>query len=276
MERDDSAKEFVNTLGRMDASTSSLPSPSSSGHGIKEKVTASGNAEYKKSLKGKSSSPRSDLGDSLEPLPTLTPFNGLPELSFSPNNRSVSAKKRVSMVKEETEDQLGAENLQVEPETESTPTVRAQARLLNKSTQAAETRSSLPPQNDITSSGDSSPSQHFRNPSTPVPPPIRFATQASSSPILKSQTIYLQFGRDVKKAQLELFPQPSIASLRMLFTDRFAYNPGLADFPAIYLRDPLSGVQYELEDVQEIKEHSVLSLNIERQEAICPCVLLRS
>jgi hypothetical protein len=69
----------------------------------------------------------------------------------------------------------------------------------------------------------------------------------------------------MKKATLDPSAPLTFAALRMLFTERFAYNPGLSDFPAIYLRDPASGVQYELEDIDEIKDHSVLSLNIERE-----------
>jgi hypothetical protein len=51
----------------------------------------------------------------------------------------------------------------------------------------------------------------------------------------------------------------------MLFVDRFAYNPGQEDFPAIYIRDPSSGVQYELEDPDEVNDKCLLSLNIERE-----------
>lgn len=79
------------------------------------------------------------------------------------------------------------------------------------------------------------------------------------------RTVFLQLGRDMKKAKLIETEEPTVASLRMLFTERFAYNPGMTDFPAIYLRDPHSGVQYELEDMSEIKDNSVLSLNIERK-----------
>lgn len=75
--------------------------------------------------------------------------------------------------------------------------------------------------------------------------------------------VFLQLGREVKKAVVE--PGLSFSSLRMLFVDRFAYNPGLENFPAIYIRDPSSGVQYELEDVDEVKEKCLLSLNIERE-----------
>ncbi|KAG0149174.1 hypothetical protein CROQUDRAFT_653995 [Cronartium quercuum f. sp. fusiforme G11] len=74
-------------------------------------------------------------------------------------------------------------------------------------------------------------------------------------------TIFLQLGRDVKKAKLET--PPTIASLRVLFMDRFQYSPGLEDFPAIYIRDPQSGVQYQLEDMSEVKDRVVLSLNID-------------
>ena len=104
--------------------------------------------------------------------------------------------------------------------------------------------------------------------STFIPPDIEAAPVLPTEPA--SRTVYLQLGRDMKKAKLDADPVPTIATLRTLFTDRFAYNPGLADFPSIYLRDPTSGVQYELEDLSEIRDHSVLSLNVERMcEAVC-------
>jgi len=75
--------------------------------------------------------------------------------------------------------------------------------------------------------------------------------------------VFLQVGREVKKVTLE--PELTFASLRMLFVDKFSYNPGMENFPAIYIRDPSSGVQYELEDIDEVKEKCLLSLNIERE-----------
>ncbi len=92
--------------------------------------------------------------------------------------------------------------------------------------------------------------------STPEPAPA-----VSSSP--KSITVFLQVGREVKKAKME--PGLTFPSLRMLFVDKFAYNPGQEDFPAIYIRDPSSGVQYELEDTDEVSDRCLLSLNIERE-----------
>jgi len=87
---------------------------------------------------------------------------------------------------------------------------------------------------------------------TPSPPPSD----------TRKKTIFLQLGREVKKVVVE--PGLSFASLRVLFVDKFSYNPGLENFPAIYIRDPASGVQYELEDTDDVKEKCLLSLNIER------------
>ena len=80
-------------------------------------------------------------------------------------------------------------------------------------------------------------------------------------------TVFLQLGREVKKVKIE--PGLTFSSLRVLFVDKFSYNPGLENFPAIYIRDPSSGVQYELEDTDEVKEKCLLSLNIERTFFLC-------
>lgn len=100
---------------------------------------------------------------------------------------------------------------------------------------------------------------------TPEPPLITAesssaSAQAGTDP--SRVTIFLQLGREVKKVVVE--PGITFASLRVLFVDKFSYNPGLDNFPAIYIRDPASGVQYELEDTDDVKEKCLLSLNIER------------
>ncbi|GAA5869984.1 hypothetical protein JCM3774_004329 [Rhodotorula dairenensis] len=79
-------------------------------------------------------------------------------------------------------------------------------------------------------------------------------------------SIFLQIGRNVKKAQLS--SPPELASLRQLFVERFGYNPGLAEWPDIYLRDADSGVHYELEEMHEIRAGSVLSLNVDTVEQV--------
>jgi len=92
--------------------------------------------------------------------------------------------------------------------------------------------------------------------SAPDPVPV---VSGSPQPI----TVFFQVGREIKKVKME--PGLTFSSLRMLFVDKFAYNPGQEDFPAIYIRDPSSGVQYELEDPDEVNDKCLLSLNIERE-----------
>ncbi|KAF5383755.1 hypothetical protein D9615_003506 [Tricholomella constricta] len=110
-------------------------------------------------------------------------------------------------------------------------------------------------------------------PKTPEPPAIvepgdKLSTedQAALASDPSRITVFLQLGREVKKANIE--PNLSFASLRVLFVDKFSYNPGQDNFPAIYIRDPSSGVQYELEDTDEVKEKCLLSLNIEPLDQI--------
>ena len=110
-------------------------------------------------------------------------------------------------------------------------------------------------------------------PATPQPLVQTPAESSSATPASKplpstsgtpeTITVFMQVGREVKKAKME--PGLTFSSLRMLFVDKFAYNPGQEDFPAIYIRDPSSGVQYELEDTDEVKDNCLLSLNIERE-----------
>ena len=144
----------------------------------------------------------------------------------------VTLKAEASIVEEE-EDELGA----------STPSAQSQA------------------QQQIL------PSKHSPPINTPMVLPIGRSMDevkpAEAQEALLSRTIYLQLGREVKKAVLAT--EPSITSLSLLFTERFQYAPDLVDFPAIYVRDPRSGVQYELEDMSEVRDGSLLSLNIERK-----------
>ena len=121
-------------------------------------------------------------------------------------------------------------------------------------------------------------------PATPQPPPAQAPAESSSAAkplpsapgVPESITVFMQVGREVRKAKVE--PGLTFSSLRVLFVDKFAYNPGQEDFPAIYIRDPSSGVQYELEDPDEIKDNCLLSLNIEREYCLwaraMPCSLI--
>lgn len=124
-----------------------------------------------------------------------------------------------------------------------------------------------------------------RAPSTPPVPPLPVTPTRTPEPVIPSApsipdesdvtvapiesppdptrfTVFLQLGREVKKVTVDR--GLSFPSLRVLFVDKFSYNPGQENFPAIYIRDPSSGVQYELEEMEEVKERCLLSLNIER------------
>jgi hypothetical protein len=91
--------------------------------------------------------------------------------------------------------------------------------------------------------------------------PIARPVSGASTPSPIMLTVFLQHDRKVKKVVIE--PPNSFAAIRVLFVDKFLYNPGQDNFPAIYIRDPSSGVQYELEDVSEVHDRCLLSLNVE-------------
>ena len=94
-----------------------------------------------------------------------------------------------------------------------------------------------------------------------TPRPSHSPTAATSAPT--SVFVFLQLGRQVKKTSLDL--PVSLSSLRLLFMERFDYDPGVEDFPDVYIRDNATGLQFELEDLEELKENSLLTLNIERE-----------
>ena len=79
--------------------------------------------------------------------------------------------------------------------------------------------------------------------------------------VKKPISVFVQLGKQTKKVKLD--PDPDEATLKVLFTDKFGYHPGLEDFPAIYIRDPITGVEYELEEMDDIRDGVVLSLNVE-------------
>ncbi|KAG1490848.1 hypothetical protein G6F46_010834 [Rhizopus delemar] len=77
-------------------------------------------------------------------------------------------------------------------------------------------------------------------------------------------TLFLQIGKQVKKTVYQ--GELSIPAINMLFVEKFNYTSRQNDFPNVYIRDPVIGVSYELTDLSEVKNKSVLSLNIDEQE----------
>ncbi|KAK0548791.1 Bud site selection protein 6 [Tilletia horrida] len=112
-----------------------------------------------------------------------------------------------------------------------------------------------------------------------IPQPSPQQQQAPRSPLTGELTVFVQQGRQTKRATISLGIPLSIARLRMLFIDKFGYSPGKDDFPPIYVKDQKTGVDYELEESElmqvnalgvdrvgeggVVKDGMVLSLNIE-------------
>lgn len=85
---------------------------------------------------------------------------------------------------------------------------------------------------------------------------------ADATTIHNDPTIFLRIGSHTRKSPVKL--PVTFASLRLLFVERFAYSPGTATFPDIYINDPKSGVAYELEDhlLLDVKPGCLLSLDV--------------
>lgn len=82
----------------------------------------------------------------------------------------------------------------------------------------------------------------------------------------KELTLFLQYKSQIKKFLLpEGSDDLSMARLQLAFIEKFAWsthNNG-NDLPEIYIQDPVSGVRHELEDLRDVKDRSVLVLNVE-------------
>lgn len=94
-------------------------------------------------------------------------------------------------------------------------------------------------------------------------------SSAVTSP--KDLTLFLQYKSRVKKFVLpggrsEL----SIGRLQLAFIEKFSWNTysNGADLPEIYIQDPVSGVRHELEDLSDIKDRTVLVLNVEALDEV--------
>ncbi|KAG9236219.1 actin interacting protein 3-domain-containing protein [Amylocarpus encephaloides] len=97
-------------------------------------------------------------------------------------------------------------------------------------------------------------------------PQERQFTPEHSPPPGKELTIFLQYKTKVKKFVLtDGYNELSIARLQLAFIEKFAWNThnNGVELPEIYIQDPVSGVRHELEDLQDVKDRSVLVLNVE-------------
>ncbi|KAG0315243.1 Bud site selection protein 6 [Dissophora globulifera] len=92
------------------------------------------------------------------------------------------------------------------------------------------------------------------------------STDAPVEPMDTSLTLFLQVGKSVKKTKFE--GELTHSGLRMLFMEKFQYNPGQEDFPTIYVKDPNTNIHYELESLADVKQNAFLSLNVDDLENI--------
>ena len=93
----------------------------------------------------------------------------------------------------------------------------------------------------------------------------RFSPEMSPLPG-KELTLFLQYKTKIKKFVLaDGYSELSVARLQLAFIEKFAWNThnNGVDLPEIYIQDPVSGVRHELEDLNDIKDRSVLVLNVE-------------
>ncbi|EEH07169.1 bud site selection protein [Histoplasma capsulatum G186AR] len=93
----------------------------------------------------------------------------------------------------------------------------------------------------------------------------QFTPESSPAPT-KEITLFLQYRSKIKKYVLsEGYSELTLGRLQLAFIEKFAWNThnNGADLPEIYLQDPVSGVRHELEDLNDVKDRSVLVLNVE-------------
>ncbi len=87
----------------------------------------------------------------------------------------------------------------------------------------------------------------------------------------KDLTLFLQYKSKVKKIVLpEGRSELSIGRLQLAFIEKFSWNTQQngTDLPEIYIQDPVSGIRHELEDLSDVKDRTVLVLNIEALDEV--------
>ncbi|EKV15398.1 Actin-interacting protein (Bud6/Aip3), putative [Penicillium digitatum] len=109
-------------------------------------------------------------------------------------------------------------------------------------------------------------------PSTEIATPlsaIQFSTEQPSPS--KELTLFLQYKSKIKKYMLpEGIAELTIGRLQLAFIEKFAWNThdNGVDLPEIYIQDPISGIRHELEDLTDVKDRSVLVLNVDNLDEV--------
>ncbi|KAJ5951258.1 uncharacterized protein N7479_009671 [Penicillium vulpinum] len=87
----------------------------------------------------------------------------------------------------------------------------------------------------------------------------------------KELTLFLQYKSKIKKYVLpDGIAELTIGRLQLAFIEKFAWNThdNGVDLPEIYIQDPVSGIRHELEDLADVKDRSVLVLNVDNLDEV--------
>lgn len=100
------------------------------------------------------------------------------------------------------------------------------------------------------------------------PQPQQFIPEQSPQPD-KELTLFLQYKSKIKKYVFPDGGELSAGRLQLAFIEKFAWDTHrYGELPEIHIQDPVSGVRYELEDINEVKDRSVLVLNVEQLDEV--------
>ncbi|KAF2471642.1 AIP3-domain-containing protein [Lindgomyces ingoldianus] len=103
---------------------------------------------------------------------------------------------------------------------------------------------------------------------SPSPQPDQFIPEQSPQPG-KELTLFLQYRSKIKKYVFADGSDLSAGRLQLAFIEKFAWDTHRnGELPEIYIQDPVSGVRHELEDINDIKDRSVLVLNVEQLDEV--------
>lgn len=103
---------------------------------------------------------------------------------------------------------------------------------------------------------------------TPSPQPTQFIPEQSPQQG-KELTLFLQYKSKIKKYVFADGSDLSAGRLQLAFIEKFAWDTHrYGELPEIHIQDPVSGVRYELEDMNDIKDRSVLVLNVEQLDEV--------
>ncbi|KAL4905767.1 hypothetical protein BDW74DRAFT_151981 [Aspergillus multicolor] len=123
-----------------------------------------------------------------------------------------------------------------------------------------------------TSQGPETPKANHRQAHAAVSTPPSSSQYSPEQPSPgKELTLFLQYRSKIKKYVL---PEGSsgltIGRLQLAFIEKFAWNThnNGGDLPEIYIQDPISGIRHELEDLSDVKDRSVLVLNVDALDEV--------